>query len=145
MGNKSRIENNSPFLDYYVIHQGNIREIGLGRSGEVSLNVQSLKCLWNIQVCTLNRQLETHESRTHKGGLVRHTNLWIISMQAMEDELVDMTIQERRRVRKGPTTEPRQHWCLRSRKQMTGTAGRNECSPKKPASGWQRLKIRSNQ
>lgn len=36
MGNK-RTVNNSPCLDYYIIHQGNIKELGLGRSDEFSL------------------------------------------------------------------------------------------------------------
>lgn len=35
MGNKSRIENNFPFLDYYIINKGNIRESSFGRSEEL--------------------------------------------------------------------------------------------------------------
>lgn len=34
MGNKI-IENNFQFLDYYIINEGNIRELGFGRSKEL--------------------------------------------------------------------------------------------------------------
>lgn len=40
MGNKSRIENNFPCLDYYIIHQGNIRELGLERSDELGVHAK---------------------------------------------------------------------------------------------------------
>lgn len=76
MGNKCEIENNSLFLNHYIIHQKNVRESGLGRSSEFSFGYTEFKvpvkhpCLYVEQIIG-----HTYRSKMHKGGLVRNTNL----------------------------------------------------------------------
>lgn len=117
MGNKSRIENNFSLLDYCIIHKENKREPGL-RSGELSFGCAELKVpVKHPSVYVEQTTGRIYGSKMNNRGLVINTNFWVASMWALQKvKLVNMTIQERWRVRRVPNKEPWGHWYLRSRK-----------------------------